>query len=159
MRSKASRKRLGRHRSVRPLRRSTKSSRKIKSATRRRSMQRGSGIFDSIFSSKWLNWLDKKKDPEQEKKGLSDLADNKQSEMDKLDAELASLRNKYPEIQDVKPSKMPSLGEGIPGSGEPPSYESLFPPNATTGGRGRPRKHRNRRPSYRSRTSRHRGRT
>lgn len=76
--------------------------------SRRRGLnvQHGSGIFDSIFSSKWLNWLDKKKDPEEDKKS-SDLANNKQEIMNKLDAELASIQAKYPEIPDVKPSTLP----------------------------------------------------
>lgn len=74
--------------------------------SRRHALQHGSGIFDSIFSSKWLNWLEKKKDPEEQNKS-SDLANNKQDVMDKLDAELASIKAKYPEIQDVKPSTLP----------------------------------------------------
>ena len=143
MPSKASRKRSGRPKSIRPMKRfSRKSGRKVRSVTRRRAMQRGSGVFDSIFSSKWLSWLDKKKDPEEEKKNSSDLATSKQTEMDKLDAELASLRSKYPEIQDVKSSKSPSvLSDGVP------VLEQV--------GKGR-RNYHSRRKSNRSRSSRNR---
>ena len=91
----------------RPFRtRRRKSSKPSRSRSRRRrsfKTQHGSGVFDSIFSSKWLNWLDKKKDPMEDSKS-SDLANNKQEIMNKLDAELASIQAKYPEIPDVKPS-------------------------------------------------------
>lgn len=143
MPSKASRKRSGRPRSIRRMKQSSRrSGRKVRSATRRRAMQRGSGVFDSIFSSKWLSWLDKKKDPEEEKKNSSDLATFNETEMDKIDAELASLKSKYPEIQDKKPNKMPPvLSEGVP------VLEQV--------GKGR-RNYHSRRKSNRSRSSRNR---
>ena len=92
-------------------RRSSKVIRNNSRRIRRRAHQHGSGVFDSIFSSKWLNWLDKKKDPEEENKKTSDLANDKQNIMDKLDAELASIKAKYPETQDVKPSTLPLVVE------------------------------------------------
>lgn len=109
----------------------SKYSRKSSRQSRRRGskVQYGSGVFDSIFSSKWLNWLDKKKDPEEDKKP-SDLADNKQEIMNKLDAELASIQAKYPEIPDVKPSTLPLTVETTA--------------NREQVGRGRPNKRRNR---------------
>ena len=118
MRSKASRK-SGRRRSVRPLRRTTRPGRKVKSATRRRPLQRGSGIFDSIFSSKWLNWLDKKKDPEEDKKEMSDLANQNETSSDKLDAELAAIKKQL-EMQDNKTplmtSDVPVIGKLVKGA-------------------------------------------
>ena len=138
MRSKVSRK-SGRRRSVRPLRR-TRPGRKVKSATRRRPLQRGSGIFDSIFSSKWLNWLDKKKDPEEDKKEISDLANQNETSSDKLDAELAAIKKQL-EMQD---NKTPLMTSDVPVIGQV--------------GKGRRRSSR-RGLSNRSKSSRHRRRT
>ncbi len=157
------RSRSGRYRSGRSIKKASRSNKRARNAARRRSIQRGSGIFDSIFSSKWLNWLDKK-DPEEEKKNASDLATNKQTEMDKLDAklaalqtkypevqdklhtELAALRTKYPEVQTVKPSTLPPLGDSIPIKG------------GRMGSKVRSRRHRNRRSTNRLKASRHRRR-